>query len=85
MSATVTLDRQAVVDLLVEIHSLADVLEGIAGVTPIAVMADLLLKVQDIADVVLGPIEEGPDGFVGAHPDLWEAGERRAEELVGAS
>jgi hypothetical protein len=48
-------------------------------------MGDLLLNAQGVADVVLGPIEEGPDGrVIGAHLELWEAGERRAEETVGA-
>lgn len=85
MSATVvTLDRQAVVDLLVEIHAVEYVLEDIEGVTPVPVMSELLLKAQGIADVILGPIEETDGQFVGAHPDLWESGERRAEELVGA-
>jgi hypothetical protein len=85
MSATVTLDREAVIDLLVEIHAVQDVLEAHAGNAPEDLMRDLLLKAQGVEDVILGPIKEGPDGrIIGAHLELWQAGERRAEELVGA-
>ena len=69
-------------DLLVEIHAVNDVLEGIAGVAPTSLTVELMLKTQGVEDVILGPIEEGPDGFTGSHSELWEAGERRAKELV---
>jgi hypothetical protein len=73
MSATVTLDRQGVVDLLTEAYAVCDVLEDIAGVCPTALTEELGRKLEAVAIATLGPLEDGPGGvMVGPVVDLWD-------------
>jgi len=84
MSATVTLDREAVVDLLIEAYAVSVVLERIAGVEPTALTEELGKKLEWMSMDILGKPSDGPNGeMVGPAVDLWmiEA-PRRADELA---
>src|SRR5688572_24234036 len=50
MSGTVTIARDAVIDLLSVVHAVCDVLEDVAGVTPTAITEKLGIKLQGIEE-----------------------------------
>ena len=78
---TVTLDRQAVIALLIEAYAVCDVLEDIAGVCPTALTEELGRQLEAVAVATLGPIEDGPNGeMVGPAVDLWQT---QASERAG--
>lgn len=86
LTETVTLDRQAVMDLLVEAHAVADVFEALSGVSPTTLTEELIERVERIAHALFGDFDGvANDGNLdwGPRVDLWKAGERRADELLG--
>jgi len=69
---TVTLDRQAALDLLSEVYKVADVLEAISGTCPTRLTKALTDRASIVGEAVLGPTQDGPDGVsVGPLVDLW--------------
>lgn len=83
LTETVTLDRQAVMELLVEAHAVADVFETIAGVCPTELTDRLTQATERIAHDILG--ECAPNLDEGPRFELWVAGEQRRDELMGRS
>jgi hypothetical protein len=81
---TITLDRNAVYDLLVEVHAVADVAEAIAGVCPTTLTESMTHKAELIAEALLGPTQENSKGFSGPRFELWQAGARRADEFLAS-
>ena len=77
---TVTLDRSAIIELLTEAHAVADVLERIAGVSPVNITEELVECAERIAEEVLGEVP--PDLDQGPRFDLWMAGKKRARVLL---
>lgn len=79
--ATVTLEREAVIDLLVEAHAVIDILEAVGGVCPTPITEDLTELVESIAEVVLGAPGDQLEGDT-SREMLWNAGRIRARELL---
>jgi hypothetical protein len=77
---TVTLDREAVMDLLVEVHAVTTVLERIAGVCPTTLTEALVNKTERVAEAVLG--ELSPNRDTGPRVELWDAGDRGADDFL---
>lgn len=75
-SDTVMLDRQAVLDLLVEANKVGDVIEALTGTCPTILTEPLLQKATAIGEAILGP-----DGV----QDLWKGDAAREffHELAG--
>jgi len=82
MSATtVTLDRQAVIDLLVDATAAVDVIEGVLlDETRDRFTSQLGRKIDDVAYAVVGPTSD--DGGNGQREELWADGERRARDFL---
>jgi len=84
MPELVALDRAAVIDLLVEAHAVSDVFESIAGVSPTHFTEHLQMCAQVVEVPLFGEAWEDENGdFQGPRAMLWEAGEKRARELLG--
>lgn len=73
---TVTLDRQAVLDLVQEAHAVADVFEAITGVAPTTLTEQLQRRAEVIAEAVLGPLPPNLDE--GPRFELWRAADKDA-------
>lgn len=77
---TVTVDRQALYDLLVECHAVCDIGEIVNGSGPPVYMEDLLEKAERVASEILGDtsshLDEGP------REDLWAAGRAEARRWI---
>lgn len=79
-TATVTLDRQAVLELLVDATAAVDVIEELADHTAATFTQELERKIDSVAHAALGSGEtEG-----GPRQALWTDGERRARAVVTA-
>jgi hypothetical protein len=78
---TVTLDRQAVMDLLVEVEGVSDALAWIAGCFPTPLTEELEKVTSRIADQVLSAWPEDDDA-PSPRVDLNEAGHKRGRELL---
>jgi len=78
----VTLPRALVVDLLVEAHAVADVMEKMAGVCPTPFTDRMIEAAEEVALAVLGETSDNLDE--GPRVLLWQAGERRANELLSS-
>lgn len=78
---TVTVDREAVMELLVEVNAVANVLEHIFGTCPTDLTDELTTKAERIAEAVLGEHTD-PNLETGPRAELWDAGWQRARELV---
>lgn len=88
LAETVTLERQMVLDLLLEAHTVCGVIHALTGVSPVNLTADLGHKAELVAAAVLGEVLDAPDGeMVGPRVDLWEAAldgaSRFLRELAG--
>lgn len=86
LTETVTLDRRAVMDLLVEAEAVAEVFEILSGVCPTKLTDRLTHLSERVAEGVLGDTQDGPKGeIIGPRVDLWDAAKSRAHELLGRS
>lgn len=68
---TVTLDRQAVLDLLFEANKVADVLEALTGTCPTRLTDGLTEKAAVVGEAILGPTHDGPGGEYAGVGALW--------------
>ena len=78
---TVTLDRQAVMDLLVEVNGVSDAMAWLGGCHPAPLCDQLERKASRVADEVLGPWPENDDEG-GPRVDLNDAGHERGRGLL---
>lgn len=81
MPDTITLDRQAVMDLLVEVNGVSDALAWLGGCHPAPLCDQLERKASRVADEVLGPWPENDDEG-GPRVDLNDAGHERGRGLL---
>lgn len=78
-ASTVTLDRQIVVDLLVEAEAVAHALGWIGGCAPSPLVEELERRASAVADQAVAP---WPADESGPRWDLHEAGFVRGRELL---
>jgi hypothetical protein len=77
---TVTVDREALLDLLAAAHAVADTVEALGGVSPAPLTVELVVKAEVLAQQVLG--ECAPNFDEGARVELWGQGRRRSAAFL---
>jgi hypothetical protein len=78
---TVTVDREAVMDLLVEVNGVSDALGWLGGCFPAPLFEELERTASRVADEVLGAWPEEDDAG-GPRVDLNDAGHERGRKLL---
>ena len=81
LTETVTLDRAAVMELLVEANGVSDAMGWLGGAFPAPLFDQLERKASRVADALLGPWPENDDEG-GPRVDLNDAGPERGRELL---
>lgn len=83
----VTLNRDDVLELLVEANKVADVVEALSGTCPTRLTGPQVEMASRIGEAILGPTEDGVGGETAGVGALWtgEDARRFFRELAGGN
>jgi hypothetical protein len=83
MSATVTVDRERLLDLMREAYSVLEVFDILAGVTPTTLTSELGRHLEEMQYEVFGAIQSNATGeTIGPHAEMWAASDAEAKRFL---